>query len=154
MRIILVILMALIFSRCFEQPDCLINNTNIVKIALKGKTLGKDTTVRFTSIRALWLAENLYSNTASIGNILVPLNLKDTLTTVIFKYETKLGTVIKTKSDTLVVVYRSETRVISPDCGAFLYQKDLNVSETNFTKVRVTTPILLSTVTKNLEIFL
>ena len=89
------ILMALIFSRCFEQPDCLINNTNILKIALKGKTLGKDTTVRFTSIRALWLAENLYSNTESIGNILVPLNLKDTLTTVIFKYETKLGTVIR-----------------------------------------------------------
>ena len=150
----MLILMVLIFSGCFEQPDCLITNTNFLKIALKGKTSGKDTIVTFVSIRALSVNDNtrvediLYAG-QKIGSAQVPLQIADSVTTIIFAYNRKL----KLVSDTLVVTYRNETRVISPDCGAYLYQHDIDVPKTTFEKVRVTTSVLLTTVTKNLEIF-
>lgn len=149
LRIVLIVLLALFFSGCFEQPDCLITNTNILKIAFKGKTLGKDTTFTFKSIRSLKSAEALYTN-KSLPNAEVPLQGTDTVATIIFDYDLKT----KPVSDTLTITYRNEMRVISPDCGAYLYQKDVFIRKTNFEKVRVTTPVLLKAVTKNLEIFI
>jgi len=144
-----VILLALFASGCYEQNDCLVNNSNILKITLKGKTLGKDTSVTFTSIRKLNTAGDLYTNKL-LGSLEVPLEIQDSITTVIFNYNEKLVAV----SDTMVVAYRNQSRVINPYCGAYLYQVDVNVPKTDFEKVKVTTPVLLTTVTKNLEIFL
>ena len=146
------ILMTLILCSCFEQPDCLINNTNSLKIALKGKTLGKDTTFAFISIRSIDMNDTLdiQKPAQPIGAVQIPLPLNNTVATIIFAYNRNS----KLVTDTLVVTYRNETRVISPDCGAYLYQHDVEVTKTNFEKVRVTTSILLTTVTKNLEIFL
>ena len=141
--------MALIFFGCFEQTDCLINNTNILKIAFKGKTLGKDTTVTFISIRELKTQGDLYTN-ALVGSVGIPLQIRDSITTVIFDYNEKS----KFVSDTLVVSYKNQTRVIATNCGAYLYHLNVAVPKTNFEKVRVTSSILLTTVTKNLEIFL
>ena len=141
--------MVLIFFGCYEQTDCLINNTNILKIAFKGKTLGKDTTVTFISIRELKTPGDLYTN-ALVGSAGIPLQIKDSITTVIFDYKEKS----KFVSDTLVVSYKNQTRVIATNCGAYLYHLDLAVPKTNFEKVRVTSNVLLTTVTKNLEIFL
>ena len=144
------ILMILILAGCFEQPDCLINNTNSLKIALKGKTLGKDTTVTFISIRALKVEGTLYAN-KPLGSLEIPIQIDDSVTTVIFDYTSKKA---KLTSDTLVVGYRNELRVISPDCGAYVYQHDIHITKTNFEKTNVTAPVLLTTVKKNLEIFL
>ncbi|MBK5277781.1 MAG: hypothetical protein JJE09_02850 [Bacteroidia bacterium] len=120
-----------------------------MKITLKGKTLGKDTTVTFISIRELKTPDNLYTN-APLGKIEIPLQIKDSITTIIFNYNEKSQSV----SDTLRVSYRNQTRVISIDCGAYLYQLDLAVPKTNFDKTRVTSSVLLTTVKSNLEIFL
>lgn len=141
--------MVLIFFGCYEQTDCLINNTNILKIAFKGKTLGKDTTVTFISIRELKTKGNLYTN-AAVGTVQIPLQIRDSITTVIFGYTEKS----KLVSDTLIVSYRNQSRVIATDCGAYLYHLDLAVPKTNFERTRVTSSVLLTTVTKNLEIFL
>ena len=149
MRFILLILMILILPSCFEQTDCLINNTNILKITLKGKTLGKDTTVTFISIYVLKDENVLYTNQA-LGTLEVPLETTDSAETVVFNYME----MTKSVSDTLVITYRNELRVISPDCGAFLYQHDINVPHTTFEKTRVITSVLLTTDKKNLEIFL
>lgn len=149
MRIVLVILMAVILPGCFEQTDCILTNTNILKISLKGQTLGKDTTVNFISIRVLNADANLYANQA-LSNLQVPVPTTDSIATVIFNYTEKT----KLVSDTLVVGYRNELRVISRDCGAYLYQHDINVPKTTFEKTNVTASVLLTTVTKNLEIFL
>ena len=149
MRAVLFILMVLIFFGCYEQTDCLINNTNILKIAFKGKTLGKDTTVTFISVRELKTPGDLYTN-AQVGSVEIPLQIKDSATTVIFDYTEKS----KLVSDTLMVSYLNQTRVIATDCGAYLYHLDVAVPKTTFEKVRVTSSVLLTTVTKNLEIFL
>ena len=141
--------MVLILPGCFEQPDCLINNTNILKITLKGKTLGKDTTVAFISIRDIKEPAALYLNQA-LGSIQIPVQINDTVTTVVFEYTEKSLPV----SDTLVVAYQNQTRVISPDCGAYLYQIDVKIPKTNFEKTKVTNSILSTSATKNLEIFL
>lgn len=143
------ILMVVILPGCFEQTDCIITNTNILKISLKGKTLGKDTAVTFISIRVLNAEADLYAN-QEIKTLQVPVSTTDSLATVIFKYTEKT----KLISDTLVVGYRNELRVISRDCGAYLYQHDINVPKTTFEKTNVTASVLLTTVTKNLEIFL
>ena len=151
MRIFLLVLVAFVLFGCFEQNDCLINNTNILKIALKNKASGKDTTVTFSSIQALGVINgDIDVSKPFVGLVSIPVQINDSVTTVVFKYTNKL----KTKSDTLVVTYRNETRVISIDCGAFLYQHDLAVPKTNFEKVRVITSVLLTTDKKNLEIFL
>jgi hypothetical protein len=149
LRAVLFILMVLVFFGCYEQTDCLINNTNALKIAFKGKTLGKDTTVTFISIRELKTPGNLYTNTG-VSSVSIPLQIKDSTTTVIFYYTEKS----KPVSDTLTVSYLNQTRVISTDCGAYLYQLDVAVLKTDFEKVRVTSSVLLTTVTNNLEIFL
>lgn len=143
------ILMVVLLPGCFEQTDCIITNTNILKISLKGKTLGKDTAVTFISIRVLNAETDLYAN-QEIKTLQVPVSTTDSLATVIFKYTEKT----KLISDTLVVGYRNELRVISRDCGAYLYQHDINVPKTTFEKTKVTASVLLTTVTKNLEIFL
>ena len=134
------ILLVMMLSGCFEQPDCLINNTNSLKIALKGKTLGKDTIVTFISIRALKVEGTLYAK-QPLSSLEIPIQINDSVTTVIFDYTDKKA---KLRSDTLVVGYRNELRVISPDCGAYLYQHDLNVPKTNFEKTRVTVKIIYS----------
>ncbi len=139
----------MILPSCFEQTDCLINNTNILKISLKGLTLGKDTTVTFISIHVLKAETILYTN-KELKTLEVPLLTTDSTTTVVFNYTEKT----KLVSDTLVVGYRNELRVISIDCGAFLYQHDINIPKTTFEKTKVTSSVLLTTATKNLEIFL
>lgn len=149
--------MALFFSSCFEQTDCLINNTNILKIGLKGRTLGKDTTVTFLSIRTLEDETILYEN-KNLSKVEVPLQISDTVTTVIFDYNESIVVSDTVQSifvsDTLTLAYKNQTRVISRDCGAYLYQLDAYIPESTFEKVRVTSSILLTTVTINLEIFL
>ncbi len=143
------VLMALTLSACFEQSDCLITNTNILKITPKGRTLGKDTTVTFLSVRLLNGESDLYTDKA-LSSLEIPVDIADSTITVIFQYNRKS----KLVSDTLRVGYRNELRVIAPDCGAYLYQHDVHVSKTNFEKTRVTTSVLLTTIKKNLEIFL
>ena len=147
----MLVFMALVFFGCFEQNDCLINNTNILKVALKGKTSGKDTTVTFISIQALGVINGDTDVSKPIVNIVnIPVQVNDSITTIIFKYN-KIPKII---TDTLIVRYRNETRVISEDCGAFLYQHDLAVPKTTFEKVRILTSVLLTTDKKNIEIFL
>jgi hypothetical protein len=141
--------MVLIFFGCYEQTDCLIDNTNILKIAFKGKTLGKDTTVTFISVRELKTSGDLYTN-AVVSAVEIPLQIRDSVTIIVFDYVEKT----KSVSDTLTVSYLNQTRVIATDCGAYLYHLDVAVPKTNFEKVRVTSSVLLTTVTRNLEIFL
>ena len=143
--------MALVFFSCFEQNDCLINNTNILKVALKGKATGKDTTVTFISIQAVGVINGDIDVSKPIVNLVnIPVQISDSVTTILFKYN-KNSKII---TDTLMVTYRNETRVISEDCGAFLYQHDLAVPKTTFEKVRIITSVLLTTDKKNIEIFL
>jgi hypothetical protein len=141
--------MVLIFSACYGQTDCLINNSNSLQVAFKGKTLGKDTTVTFISIRELKTPGSLYTD-AQLASATIPLQIKDSITTIVFDYNRKS----KLVSDTLTVSYLNQTRVIAIDCGAYLYHLDLAVAKTNFDKISVTSSVLLTTVPKNLEIFL
>jgi len=145
LRFIAFILLITLASSCYEVPDCLINNTNLMKVALKSKTDGSAISVAFSSIYIVNLNAIAYENQEA-GNLQLPVDPNSTETTFIFNYAS--GT------DTLVVKYRNETRLINPDCGAFLYQKDLDVAETDFYEVRVINNILLKDVTTNLEILL
>jgi hypothetical protein len=57
------------------------------------------------------------------------------------------------KSDALTLSYSSETQLISEECGAFQYQKDLAIVSTDFAKTKLINTSLLTTVTSNLEIY-
>lgn len=139
------LVLVLLMSSCFETPNCLIDNTNILKIALKSKTNGAAAEVTFDYIYVTNLNANVYENT-KLSTLQIPVDPTQSETTIIFNHDAQ--------SDTLVVNYRNETRLISPDCGAYLYQKDLKVLKTNFYEVRLITNVLLTNVTTNLEIFL
>lgn len=145
MKYIICLVLIAVMSSCFETPNCLINNTNILKIALKSKTDGAAAEVTFDYIYVANLNANVYENT-KLSTLQVPVDPTQSETTIVFKHDAQ--------SDTLVVNYRNETRLISPDCGAYLYQRDLNVVKSNFYEVRLISNILLTDVTTNLEILL
>lgn len=60
------------------------------------------------------------------------------------------------RSDTLVLSYTSQVIVLSPDCGSYLFQKDLSVKYSTFgtDRVVIKNPQLLTTVETNVEILL
>lgn len=145
LRSALPLFLAIVTCSCFEQPNCLIDNTNVMKIALKSKTDGSNAEVTFDYVHVVNLNSKLYENQKTSA-LQIPVDPNQTETKIIFSHDAQ--------SDTLVVKYRNETRLISPDCGAYLYQKDLNVVKSNFYEVRVINSLLLTNVATNLEILL
>jgi hypothetical protein len=142
------IALVFLFNSCFDQGDCLITSTNIVMIDLETlagvprettflRVLRADSTVHFPD----------YENTFSpITTLALPLDPDKNQSSFNFytsdsvEYHLTLG-------------YSTYSRVISTDCGAFLYFTDLSVVKSTFDSTRVTSPQLLLGVTENLKVF-
>jgi len=70
--------------------------------------------------------------------------------------ETEFVFVYEKRSDTLVLGYTTQTRVLSPDCGSYNYQNNLTVKYSTFgtNRVIIIEPRLLNSVQTNVEIYL
>jgi hypothetical protein len=132
----------LLFSACLNEPDCLINTTNLVKIDFKNAA-GAEQTVTVSKITVSGLTENLYIN-QTVKAVQLPLNPQDTETTFTFQ--------IGTTTSTLTVTYAKTTRIVSTACGAYVYYSDLAVADHNFTTVKVKNKLLYTNITSNVEI--
>ena len=134
-------------ASCFDKGDCLFTNTNVVKVGLKDAAApATPKPVDFVSIHIpetgiLYEDENLTT-------FPIVIDPRVTETKFVFQYGVR--------SDTLVLGYTHQTIVLSPDCGSFNYQNNLEVKYTTFgtDKVIIRNQRLLTSVTLNLEILL
>ncbi len=147
MKAVFLILLVFLFNSCFNQGDCLITSTNLIKINLRSKDDGKSKSATFLQVREVTdLIEFPAYELIGISALQLPMNPKRLDATFVFL-----------TSDSVVyhlnLTYSTFSRVVSPDCGAFLYYKDLSVTETDFDRTKIINPQLFKSVTTNLEIF-
>lgn len=135
----------LVLSSCFNQGECLITNTNIVRVSLRTKKDGAVVGVAFTSVSVLNDTVLYQNKTESV--LLLPVNPGVTETSFVF--------VRGERTDTLSLGYSNQTVVLAPQCGAFPYQRNLAITRSTFGQdsVVVTNPSLLKDVPENVRIY-
>ena len=149
MRPFFLIISLVFLISCFNKGDCLITSTNVVKIALQKKLVGVSRITKFLKVQETHDLDTVdittFENT-ELTLLQLPLNPNRDSTSFVFLTSDLLPF-------HLTLAYNTYTRVISTDCGAFLYYKDLSVKDSNFDSTRVIYPQLFKSVNKNLEVF-
>lgn len=143
MKSIPFLLLLILVTSCFNDSDCLITATTEVKIRFKNAN-GTDRTVDFSSITVSGLSNPFYVDTPA-SLISLPVNPTSNQVTFTFYHDEV--------SETLVVTYENEIRVVSKSCGAYQFQKNVSVSESDFSQVSVINSRLLTDVSVNLEAY-
>jgi hypothetical protein len=135
----------LVLASCFSDGECLITNTNLVKVSFRAKKDNSIASVAFKSISVLNDVV-LYKNTSE-SVVRLPVNPGLNETSFVFVYGDK--------TDTLSLGYDNLTAVLAPHCGAFPYQRNLKVLNSTFGQdsVVVTNPSLLRDVPENVRIY-
>lgn len=124
MKAVLLIFLIFLCSSCFNQGDCLITASGYTKIDFYEKANKQPKHIVFSSFTASSNGTILYQDSVSASTLLLPVNPDGDTTRFTLNYDGK--------SDFITVTYSSETRIISPDCGAFTYFKDLEIVNTSF----------------------
>jgi hypothetical protein len=143
------LVLTLLLSGCFEEPDCLITATNMLKIVFKLESGAVDP-VSFTGITTTGSDTVFYSG-GQASTVLLPLN--PSATGVRFVFTHSLGV------DSLDLSYLAVAELVNPDCGTQLYFKGLEIGLSTFSRVDVKNADLLITnidtrdVVTNLEIY-
>ncbi|MBL7851724.1 MAG: hypothetical protein JNN04_12545 [Cyclobacteriaceae bacterium] len=148
LRFALPAFLAVIFSSCLSDPDCVITATNDVKISfLKVTPDSVRTEVRDTlildSIRISG-TDSVFYVADTVSSVVLPVNVGAYETTFFFYYESQ--------QDSIKMSYTRNTRVISPACGAFNYFQDLSLLLSTFSEVKVTEAELSTSVSNNVKI--
>lgn len=143
MRFVQFILLILLFSGCLNQPDCTPTNTNEVKIAFK-LTEKTALEITFDEITVSGLDKKFYVG-GKVSSVILPVNPEIPETTITFKFEGR--------TETMKLSYNMVSRVISKDCGAFLYQENLKVEESSFPRFDVVNNKLLTNAQVNINVF-
>lgn len=145
LRVWLPFLCLLMGTSCLDVGDCLVSNSNLVRVSLKSVKTKKDSTVAFTSVK-LANGTVLYAN-KGLSSLELPVDPSATVTAFYFQRDAL--------NDTLIFQYRNEAVVVSPDCGAFPFQKDVNLVHNTFERdsVRWLNNQLSKTAKVNVEVF-
>jgi hypothetical protein len=143
----------ILFSACLSEPDCLVTATTGVKMSFRDPVTGIAKNVKFHSIKATSLDAQLVTD--SLKSIALPVNPYENETTFIFEYGAIENGVSVIKTDTMTLMYTSETVIISPDCGGAIYHSNLAVKDYSFAKAPKVVNTQLSTLaTLNVEVSL
>ncbi len=143
MRYGLFFFLLILFSACLDEPDCLVNATNIVKINFKAAD-GTDKSVALTSISVSGLTTKFYSG-SNVKLVTLPLDPNTSETTITFQYGTT--------TSVLKLTYEKTNRIISTKCGAYVYYSGLTVTDHTFSSVKVKNTLLYTTIASNVEIY-
>jgi hypothetical protein len=145
LRILIIVFTALALSSCFDKGDCLINNTNLIKINLKKKVDNKDTLITFASIQVEGTNFFIYQAKAE-DTLRLPVDILKTSTSFILNY----GGV----QQKLSFSYVNQTTIPSAECGALTYQTGVTITESTFaeTSMRTVNDQLLKNAPVNFQI--
>jgi hypothetical protein len=123
-RSVLLIFLIFFSSSCFNQGDCLITASGYTKIDLYQKSNKQPKTIFFSPIIVSGNGSTLRRDSLTATALLLPVNPNGDTTRFTLNYEGK--------SDFITVKYSSQSRIISPDCGAFTYYTNLEIVNTSF----------------------
>ena len=140
-----------VVTSCLNQANCWITATNVVKINLR-KSDNSAAEITFNSISVSGTPLT-FTPAKAVSVLNLPVDPNANETTFLFSYDTVVEGVTINKSDTLTLHYINEIKLISEECGAFQYQRDLEIVSTDFTKTKLLNTSLLTTVASNLEIY-
>jgi len=136
-------LLILLFSSCLNEPDCVINASNEVKIAFKKLTSDSARTIILDSILVSG-TDSVFNKRDTVSSIVLPVDPTALTTTYQFYYDSKMNT--------LVLSYKRQTRMISPACGAFNYFFSLGIQISTFADAIVINPELSTSSATNVTI--
>ncbi|MBI1769459.1 MAG: hypothetical protein HY015_06655 [Bacteroidetes bacterium] len=124
MKYIFPFFLCTLFAGCFSEGDCLISATNQLHIQFKKRSNSKlDTLITFNSI-VVSGTDVIFTLKSSTANFLLPLDTNSDSTQFIFK-RVKPDNSIAT--DTLQLGYDRQGKVITKDCGAYTYYRNLKI---------------------------
>ena len=118
-----------LFASCFNEGDCLVTATNYMRIQFKKKkNTAEDTTITFSYYSIEVKEQNaVFKDVTASSQILLPLDVNqasDSTTFIIHRINADSS---KYATDTLIVSYSKQAKVISKDCGAHTYYQNLKV---------------------------
>lgn len=143
MRFLPLGILLILLASCLDEPDCISTASNKVAISLRRIAEDSARTVKFDRILVSG-TDSVFYESDSLSFLHLPVNPATTETTFRFYYELKM--------DSLVLSYTRETKVVSPQCGAFNYFQELSVVSTSFGQVIVDNSQLSISGTANLTI--
>ena len=145
LRLAGLIFLMFIASSCFDEGDCLVTNTNLIKVSLFTFSDKKPAKILFTSVSIP--GEGILYENKELTALVLPVDPGRSEMVYVLAYNGK--------SDTLKFRYDNMTYVLTPTCGAFPYQQNLGVSETTFgeDKVVITDKSLLRNVAENVRLY-
>ncbi len=158
-RILLFLMMILVGSSCFNEPDCVVTASTAIKIDFKQTKTDKITLLKSVVDSALVLnyvnvtgIDTAYIKNKITATVTLPINPKTkTITYYLFRQSVSGAT---TRLDSIKFSFAEEGRVIAPKCGAYTFFLDLKVVQTSFsqTQYKITSTRLLKNTT-NVQVF-
>jgi hypothetical protein len=147
-------------SSCFTQPDCIVTASMEIKIDFKQNKLNAqtntrsvvDTTVSFQSISVSDI-DTIYRKNILASSLTLPINPNKNSVTYTFVRNGRQTNSPKV-TEKITFTYNNETRIISAQCGAFVYFLDLEISDSSYgtSQYKILNDRLLKS-TSNVQIF-
>jgi hypothetical protein len=146
LRLAGLIFLMIVASSCFDEGDCLVTNSNLIRVSLLNFSDKKPAKILFTSV-SIQGETLLYPPNTELTTLVLPVDPGRTEMEYVLEYQGK--------SDTIRFSYDNFSFVLSPTCGAFPYQQNLVVAETTFgeDKVVITDKSLLRNVAENVRLY-
>lgn len=129
-RILAVLIFGIFLSACFENPDCIDLRNNFVGFTFKKMYDGSQDTVGVLGVTVSGTDSVFYEFPNVGGPIHIPLDVSGSQQSFVFD--------LLSGPYSMILGYQSKTQFESVDCGPRFVLSDLNILQSNFDSVRVT----------------
>jgi hypothetical protein len=141
MKYIFPFLFCALFASCFNEGDCLITATNIMHIQFKKKSnVTIDTFMNFAYHSISFSGTDTFMIVRPAAHeVLLPIDINSAINsaTLIFHRINPDSSIQAT--DTIQFGFNKQSKVISKDCGAFIFYSDLKILRTNLKSTQIKT---------------
>lgn len=156
----LIATVALACASCFTQPDCIVTASMEIKIDFKQIKLNRQTNARtvvdtLVSFQSISIADidSAYLKNVVASSLTLPINPNKSSIKYTFVRNGRQTTSPKV-TETITFTYNNETRIISAQCGAFVYFLNLEIADSSYgsSQFKILNDRLLKS-TSNVQIF-
>lgn len=137
-------ILLVILTACLDEPDCVREASNVVKIAFRDISTGERLNVDINKV-TISGTDSVFFRMVSANGLPIPVNILDNSSTIVFDTSERI--------DTLIFNYNTVTRLISPECGPETFITGLAAKEHTLDSLRAVNLILSPDVPVNYEIF-
>lgn len=131
-------------TACLDEPDCVREASNDIKFLFKNSADGKNRTVIIDSV-VVFGADSILYRAKSTSTAVIELDPLHDFTSIVFHSNLAV--------DTIILEYRTFTRLITPDCGPETFILDLSIREHTFDSLRFINRNVLPNEDINIEVY-